>query len=146
MRKMILPALAAAALSVAAPASAQERSFSLGPLWSIGMIDVEDGHFNEYMAWLNGQWRSNQAFAKQQGWLLDYHILDNMDRRPGEPDLYLITRYADFPSRAEIERRDKIMLARMQTTPAGAEQQSAARGKMRKQLGDMTLRELLPAR
>jgi hypothetical protein len=98
------------------------------------------------MAWLNDRWRSNQAFAKQQGWLLDYHILANQDGRDGEPDLYLITKYQDEPTVAEIEKRDAIMLKRMQTTPRGADQQSAARGTMRRQMGSMTLREMLPPR
>ena len=82
-----------------------------------------------------GRAATAQAFAKQQGWLLDYHIVANIDPRSGEPDLYLITKYADEPSAAEIEQQDAIMLRRMQTTPAGA-----ARGTMRKQMGSMTLR------
>lgn len=108
------------------------------------MIDVHDGQMETYLAWLNETWRGNQAFAKQQGWILNYHILMNQDNRDGEPDLYLITTYADEPSVTEIERRDAIMLKRMATTPVGAEQQSAARGTMRRQMGSMTLRELLP--
>lgn len=139
-------AACAAALVFAAPSVAQERAARLGPLWSVSMIDVKDGHFEEYMAWLNTTWRGNQAFAKQQGWLLDYHILANQDPRAGEPDLYLITRYPDEPSVAEIEKRDAVMLKRMQTTAVGADQQSAARGTMRTQMGSMTLREMLPRR
>jgi hypothetical protein len=146
MKTMMTVAACAAALMLAAPAGAQERSSRLGPLWNVSTIDVQDGHFEEYMAWLNDRWRSNQAFAKQQGWLLDYHILANQDGRDGEPDLYLITKYQDEPTVAEIEKRDAIMLKRMQTTPRGADQQSAARGTMRRQMGSMTLREMLPPR
>ena len=106
------------------------------------MIDVEDGQFENYMTWLDGQWKSNQRFAKQQGWLLDYHILSNDDKRPGEPDLYLITRYTDFPSNEEIKRRDAIMLQRMQKTPQVLDKESGERVKMRTQMGGMLLREL----
>jgi hypothetical protein len=146
MHKLMAIAACAASIVLAAPAGAQDRAARLGPVWSVSMIDVEDGQFENYMTWLNGQWRSNQAFAKQQGWILDYHILSNQDRRPGEPDLYLVTTYKDEPTAAEIDRRDAIMLKRMQTTAAGADQQSAARGTMRKQMGSMTLREMLPRR
>jgi hypothetical protein len=132
------------ALAFAVPVAGQERAARLGPLWNISMIDVHDGHSEAYLRWLNDVWRGNQAFAKQQGWLLDYHILWNFDNRDGEPDLYLITTYKDEPTVAESERRDAIMLRRMQTTPTGADQQSASRGTMRRQMGSMTLREMLP--
>jgi hypothetical protein len=146
MKKMMTLAICAMAITFAAPAAAQDRTSSLGPLWNISTIEVLDGHFEEDLGWLNDRWRGNQAFAKQQGWILDYHILSNSDARDGEADLYLITRYADEPNVAEIERRDAVMLRRMQTTAVGAEQQSAARGTMRRQMGSMTLREMLPAR
>ena len=155
MLKLVTLVAALAAASIAAPADGQQRqqrqqqqqvnqrsSYELGPLWSVSMIDVEDGQFENYMDWLSQQWRSNQAFAKQQGWLLDYHILGNENRRPGEPDLYLITRFKDYPSAAENERREAIMLRRMQTDVRTAEQQSGQRSVMRKQMGSMMLREL----
>ena len=152
MMKSLAFAAAVAAVAIASPAASQQRpqqqqqgsqrAYELGPLWEISMIDVEDGQFENYMDFLSGQWRANQAYAKQQGWLLDYYILGNENRRPGEPDLYLITRYRDHPSAAEIERRDQIMLRRMQTDARTAEQQSGQRVVMRKQMGSMLLREL----
>jgi hypothetical protein len=147
MKKTMTGLIACAcALTLAAPAFSQDRAARLGPLWSVGMIEVQPGQGQAYLRWLNDVWRANQAFAKQQGWILDYHILANIDGRDGEPDIYLITKYADEPSVAEIERRDAVMLRRMQTTPSGADEQSAARGTMRRQMGSMTLREMLPPR
>jgi len=108
------------------------------------MIEVADGQSEAYLSYLNGQWRGNQEFAKEQGWILEYYILSNRNPRDGEPDLYLITRYADEPTAEESERRAAIMLSRMQATPASLNQQSAARGTMRRQMGSMSLRELLP--
>ena len=72
----------------------------LGPLWTAARIDVDDGQYENYMDWLMKVWADNQAFAKSQGWILDYHILDSVNPRDGEPDLILITRFADFPSAA----------------------------------------------
>ena len=143
MTKLITAAACASSLVWCMPAFAQDRPYELGPLWSVGMIDVEDGQFENYMDWLNGQWKANQAFAKQQGWIMDYYILSNDDNRPGEPDLYLITRYADYPSRAEIKRRDAIMLQRMQKSPKVLDRESGERTKMRTQMGGMLLRELV---
>lgn len=143
MTRMTIAAACAAALWWSAPAVGQDRSYEPGPLWNIGMIEVEDGQFENYMEFLNGQWKSNQQFAKQQGWLMDYFILANEDKRAGEPDLYLITRYADHPSIAEIKRRDAIMLQRMQKSPKTLDRESGERVKMRTQMGGMLLRELV---
>jgi hypothetical protein len=142
MRKLFSVAACAAALAWCIPASAQDRSYDLGPLWNISMIDVEDGQFENYMDWLKGRWKDNQAFAKKQGWLMDYYILSNDDKRVGEPDLYLVTRYADYPSNAEIKRRDAIMMKRAQSDAKTMDRESGERGKMRTQMGSMLLREL----
>lgn len=142
MKKLLASAAVAVALTFSAPSIAQDSSYDLGPLWTVGMIDVEDGQFEAYMDWLNGRWKENQRFAKSQGWSLDYYILSNDNSRPGEPDLYLITRYADFPNNAEIKRREAIMLKRQQTNVRTQDKESGQRVKMRTQMGSMMLREL----
>jgi hypothetical protein len=141
MKKLVVAAATAAALWCT-PVHAQ-RSYELGPMWKFEMIDVEAGQLQNYMTFLDGQWKANQQFAKQQGWFLDYHILLNENKRPGEPDLYLVSRYADNPSNAELKRRDAVMLQRMQRTPQALDQESAARVNMRTQMGSMLLRELV---
>ena len=142
MRKLILTALAAGMMLSAAPAFAQESSYKLGPLWDASRIDVEDGQFENYMDFLNTTYRDNQSFAKSQGWILDYYILNSVNARDGEPDIILLTRYADFPSVAEIERRDTIMSARMKQDDHQAEAASGDRGKMRRLMGTVLYREL----
>lgn len=142
MRKLMLSALAAGMMLAAAPGSAQESSYKLGPLWNASRIDVEDGQFENYMDYLNTTYRDSQDFAKKQGWILDYYILSSVNPRDGEPDIILLTRYTDFPSVAEIERRDKIMSARMKQDDHQAEAASGSRGKMRRLMGSVLYREL----
>ena len=55
---------------------------------------------------LTKTWVDNQAFAKSQGWILDYYILNNINPRDGEPDIILLSRFADYPSVKEIDRRN----------------------------------------
>ena len=141
MRKFIIGAALLAA--AASPAIAQQSSYKLGPMWTAARIDVEAGQYENYMDWLMKVWESNQAFAKSQGWLLDYHILDSVNPRDGEPDLILITRFADFPSVAEIERRNEILNKRMNQDDHSADAASGDRNKMRRQMGSVLYRELL---
>lgn len=142
MRKMMLTALAAGMMMSAIPATAQESSYKLGSFWTAARIDVEDGQFENYMDYLTTTWRDNQEYAKSQGWILDYHILDNINSRDGEPDIVLLTRFADFPSVAEIERRDKLFAARMKQDDHQADAASGQRTKMRKLMGSVMYREL----
>jgi hypothetical protein len=143
MKKHMIALAALAGLALSTPAMAQDSSYKLGSLWTANRIAVEDGQFENYMDWLTKVWADNQAFAKSQGWILDYHILSTMNRRDGEPDLILLTRFADFPSVEEMERRDDIMNKRMNQDDHSSDAASGQRNKMRRQMGSVTYRELL---
>lgn len=143
MKKRMLALAALAGCAFATPAIAQQSSYKLGPMWTAARIDVEDGQFENYMDWLMKVWESNQAFAKSQGWILNYHILDSVNPRDGEPDLILITSFADFPSTAEVERRNAIINQRMNQDDHSADAASGQRNKMRRQMGSVLYRELL---
>lgn len=144
MKLTLSAALLAASMVFASPAAAQleGRPYDLGSFWNVAAIDVEDGHFEEYMTFLSGQWRRVQDYARQQGWILEYHILSNEYPRENEPDLYLVTRFADHPSTAESRRRDAAINAFLQQTPQVQDQASGQRGSMRELGGVMLLREL----
>lgn len=143
MRKLLIGVAALAILATSAPALAQQSSYKLGPLWTVARIDVEDGQYETYMDYLTKVWVDNQAFAKSQGWILDYYILDNINPRDGEADLFLITRFADFPSVTEIERRNDIINKRMNQDDHSADAASGQRTKMRTVKGSVMYRELL---
>ena len=104
------------------------------------MISVDDGHDLEYLTYLSGLWRRNQDYAKAQGWITGYEILSNENRRPGEPDLYLVTRYKEVTNTAEGKRRGDIMRERNKMTDAEAQAATAGRAKYRRQLGSQLLR------
>lgn len=142
MRKWFIGAAVLAVATLSTPAIAQQSSYKAGPYWQVARISVEDGQFENYMDWLNRVWADNQAFAKSQGWILDYHILANVNKREGEPDLILITSFADYPSAAEADRRGAIMNARMKLDDHSADTASGERTKMRKQLGSVLFQEL----
>lgn len=142
MRKWMIGAAALAVATMTTPALAQQSSYKAGPYWQAARIAVEDGQFENYMDWLNRVWADNQAYAKSQGWILEYHILQNVNRRDGEPDLILLTSFADYPSAAEMDRRSAILNARMKMDDHSADAASGERGKMRKQMGTTLYQEL----
>jgi hypothetical protein len=144
MKKLMIVLAAMAGSLTATPLMAQESSYRLGPLWTAARIKVEDGQYENYLDWLTKVWASNQAFAKSQGWLLDYYILDNFNSRDGEPDIILLTRFKDFPTVAETERRNEIINKRMSQDDHSADAASGQRTKMRRLMGSVMYRELQP--
>lgn len=138
-------AIVAASLSFvfAAPALADDPwPNETGDYVEVSQISVDDGHDLEYMNYLAGSWRKSQDFAKAQGWITGYEILSNVNRRAGEPDYYLVTRFPRFADKAEEEKRDAAYQAHMQTTTAQQLAGSAERSKYRHQIGSQLLRAL----
>ena len=143
MRKLLIMGAALAAAASSMPALAQQSAMKPGALWTAARIEVHDGQMQNYLDFLAKTWSANQEYAKSQGWLLDYYVLQSINPRDGEPNIILITRYNDFPSAAEIERRTALINQRMQQDDHSAAAASGQRNSMRKQMGSVLYRELI---
>ncbi|OYU34169.1 hypothetical protein [Novosphingobium sp. PASSN1] len=142
MKSLRFAAVAAVALACAAPvvASAQQLPVVPGDYVSVSTISVDDGHDLDYINHLAGMWRKGQDFAVKQGWITLYEILSNEYKRPGEPDYYLITRFAKFADPAEEDKREAAYTAYMAMNNTQMQAASADRAKYRHQMGSMLLR------
>ncbi|MES2904196.1 MAG: hypothetical protein V4696_08430 [Pseudomonadota bacterium] len=141
--KMLIGAAALMTITVSAPCVAQDSSMKPGSMWVAARIDVEEGQMENYRDYLTKVWMANQDYAKSQGWLLDYHVLQSVNPRDGEPNIILITRFADMPTAAESERRSEIMNKRMSQTDRAATAASGDRNKMREIMGSVLYREMV---
>ena len=145
MKAKTLACIAAASLSLAAAApafAASEYPLEPGEYVDMAMISIDDGHSLDYAKFLAASWKKQQEYAKSQGWITGYKILSNVDKRPGEPDLYLITRFMTAPDATEDKRRDEAFRAFMAKTDTQMEQETAQRATYRHQMGSMLLRKL----
>ena len=141
-KPMIFAAALAVAFSSATPAVAQRSTYDPASYWDVGMIDVEDGQFENYMDWISTEWKKQQEWMKSKGYILDYHILSNGYKRGTEPDLYLITVYAEMPTPAKEKKMNDEFVAMMQRDEHKLDAESGVRTKMRTVMGGMLLREL----
>ena len=141
MRKLLIGAAALIFAATAVPAWAQESSVKPAGYWTASRIDVLDGQFENYMDYLTRVWIPNQEYAKSQGWITDFAVLTTMNARQGEPDVVLITRFAEFPSLAEQERRNTIINQRNKWDDHSADAASGQRGKMRELIGSVMYQE-----
>jgi len=142
MNKMTLAALGAATLLFAAPAPAQDFPVVGGDYWTVSEITIDDGHFGDYADHLAGLYRKTIDFQKSKGWIKASYILANVNKRAGEPDLYLVT-IADRPTTAaEDETRSKEINAFLQSGARQSDAQSGERAKYRHLGGTMLLQEM----
>ncbi len=144
MRKLMFAAILAAPLAIAlsAPAAAQNYPFTPGDYEEVGMIDVSDGGGLEYANFLATTWKKNQEYAKSKGWITGYQVLANVNPRPGEPDLYLVTSFSSLPDAAEDEKRNAAYREFMKQSDAQLEAASGDRTKYRTVMGSFLLRQL----
>jgi hypothetical protein len=145
--KMIRFALATMAMTLplATPLAAQEFPLAPGQYVQMNGIDVEDGEGGlKYAQWLATEWKRFQEYAKSQGWITNYGIYANVNARPGEPDLYLVTNFASLPDAAEQERRDRAFDAWSKTTVQEQAAASGNRATYRTVVSSMLLQEYKP--
>ena len=141
MRKTMIAALGAATMLFAAPAAAQDIPLTSGNFWNVSEITIDDGHFATYADHLAGQYRKSMDFQKSKGWIKDYYILANNNKRAGEPDLYLVTIFDHVTTPAEDLAREKEINAYMAQTSRQADANSGDRAKYRHLGGNMLLQE-----
>ena len=142
--KPFVSAALAAALLLATPALAQADSkYTLGPLWYVTSVHVEDGQFENYMDFLADKSKKQHEFAIKEGVELSYHFLAVNSKRAGEPDILIVVTSKDYltvPQQLEYEAKlNKAFSEDRRIAEAGA----AKRLPMRKIMGDMELRELV---
>ena len=142
MRKLMLGAVGAAAVVCVAPVSAQELPLKAGDFWDVSAVTIDDGHFGDYADYLAGQYRKNMEFQKSKGWIKGYYILNNVNQRHDEPDLYLITIFDHVPTATETIQREKDANAFLQQTTRQNLASSGQRATYRHLGSNMLLQEM----
>jgi len=138
---------AALALAAAVPAMAaadeNAPSFQNGSVWDFGQIKTVDGHFDDYMSWLSTSWKPQQEALKKAGYILSYKVLLVTDPRKDEPDILLLTEYANMAAFDRSTAEVYATMAKVNGPLPQASQQQAARAAIRTILGDMMTREAI---
>src|SRR5437868_6515981 len=142
MRKLTMAALGAVTMLLSVPTTAQELPLKTGNFWDVGAISVDDGHFSQYADYLANQYRKQMEFQKSKGWIKDYYILSNANKRAGEPDLYLIKVFDHVTTPAEDIQREKEGNAFLAQTTRQGIAGSGQRATYRHLGSDMLLQEM----
>jgi hypothetical protein len=142
MKSFLMAALFAGSMVLATPAAAQEPSYTPGGYWTVQGIYLEDGQLENYVDYLASTYRRSQDFARRNGWITGYRILQNVNRRQDEPHLYLIVEMNRLATPQEEVERERRMNEHMSRTTRQATEQSGQRVTMRRLGSNLLLQEL----
>jgi hypothetical protein len=90
---LVICSLALSARAQDAPgqvAPAQDvRQYTDGPVTEEDYIDVEYGHFAEYVDWLNTTWKPTMEASKKAGLIIDFKVFQATPKSPDQPNIIL---------------------------------------------------------
>ena len=66
-----------------------DRRYTDGPVTEVDYIQVEYGHFAEYIDWLNSTWKPTMEAMKKAGIIIDYKVLHASPKSPDQPNVFL---------------------------------------------------------
>ena len=66
-----------------------DRQYTDGPVTEVDYIQVEYGHFPEYIDWLNSTWKPTMEVMKKAGLIIDYKVFQASPKSPDQPNIFL---------------------------------------------------------
>src|SRR5712672_1683734 len=66
-----------------------DRQYTDGPVTLVDYIQVEYGHFPEYIDWLNSTWKPTMEAMKKAGLIIDYKVFQASPKSPDQPNIFL---------------------------------------------------------
>jgi hypothetical protein len=144
MTKTMIVSMWLAAAALALNARAQDvRQYAEGPVTEVDYIQVEYGHFEEYIDWLNSTWKPTMEAFKKAGLIIDYKVFRLTPKSPDQPNMSLCITFkngaAALDKGVELEEVAKKVIG-------STELQNKARvgrNEYRKVLGSEYVRELI---
>jgi hypothetical protein len=103
---------------------------------SVSSIRTADGKFDDYMKFVDTNWKQQQEAAKKAGDVLSYQVLNVIPRGPDDPDLFLVVTYKNWAAGLDgaLAKNDAIAKA-VDGSVAATNQGVADRAQIRRLLG-----------
>ena len=86
MNRIVQLLLLLCAFALSLPASSQVGvTYNEGPVTAVTYLKIEYGHFDEYVDWLNSNWKPLNEAKKKAGLIIDYKVFTARPKTPEEP-------------------------------------------------------------
>ena len=144
MIKTIVLSMCLAVSSLSLNARAQDvRQYTDGPVTELDYIQVEYGHFEEYIDWLNSTWKPTMEAMKKAGLIIDYKAVRATPKTPDQPNIFLMITFKDgaaaLDKGVELEEVAKKVIG----STEAQNKARVGRNEYRKVLGTEYIRELI---
>ena len=143
MIKTIILSLCLAVSSLSLNARAQdERAYTDGPVTDVTYIQVEYGHFEEYIDWLNSTWKPTMEAYKKAGLIIDYKVFRLTPKSPDQPNIILWITYKNMAALDKSVEQEEVAKKVICNTECQNKARVVRNG-IRKVLGNELIRELI---
>jgi hypothetical protein len=144
MIKTIILSMCLAVSALSLNARAQDvRQYTDGPVTELDYIQVEYGHFEEYIDWLNSTWKPTMEAMKKAGLIIDYKVVRATPKTPDQPNVFLMITFKDgaaaLDKGAELEEVAKKVIGSTDVQNKAR----VGRNQYRKVMGIEYVRELI---
>jgi hypothetical protein len=151
MTKTIILSVCLAASSLSLTARAEdERAYSEGPVTTVTYLQVEYGHFEEYVDWLNSTWKPTMEATKKAGLIIEYKVFmagkfDPLPPIPRSPDGPNIILWITYKNMAALDKSVELEAVAKKVIGSTEVQNKARVGRTeyRRPLGGELIRELI---
>jgi len=145
MMKRALGALAGlfAFIAVSGVSLAADQPYQDGPVTVVSSIRTLPGMHDTYLRYLATTYRANMDAAKKEGIILDYRVYETSPRSPDEPNVYLTVTYKNMAALDGLDERMEPIMQRSFGNQAARDTAAVDREKMRRQIGQEMVREVV---
>jgi hypothetical protein len=123
-------------------AVADEHPYTEGQVVNVSRIRTMDGHFDDYMNYLDTTWKRYQEAAKKAGYIVGYEVIAVEPRTADDPDLLLVVRYKNWAALDGALAKGDEITKQVEGSNAAANQSMIDRGKIRRLVGSSTMQVL----
>jgi len=123
-------------------ALADDHAYTEGPVVNVARIRTVDGHFDDYMKWLDTVWKAQNEAGKKMGDVLSYGVYSVEPRGPQDPDLLLVITYKNWAALDNGLAKSDAIMKQTEGSLSAANQSQIDRAKIRTVLGSETMQEL----
>jgi hypothetical protein len=134
-------ALACLALSSAA-AQAADHAYSEGAVVNVARIRTVNGHYDDYMQYLDTVWKQSQEASKKAGYITDYQVLSVEPRSENDPDLLLVVTYKNWAALDGALEKGDAVAKQVEGSVEASARSFGDRDKIRRTLGSSTMQVL----
>jgi hypothetical protein len=124
-----------------------DRKYTGGPVTEVDYIQVEYGHFPEYIDWLNSTWKPTMEALKKAGVIIDYKAYQASPKSPDQPNIFLTLTFKNMAAYAGDIGDKGIELEYVARNVIGSTEyqnkKRVERSQYRKVLGTELIRELI---